>query len=224
MRTVVITRPAEQAQPWVDALRLRAIPVVHVPLLRIYAAGDEQLIQQAWRDIEQWTWVMFVSPNAVHYFFQYAQETLWPRSLRAGSPGEGTTQALIHAGVPAELIDQPKNHQEKDTAFLWQNIKHRDWQSARVLLVRGTSAKPPRNWLMDQLQEAGAFVQPLVVYQRESGIFLDNAQDWINSVQAHQACWVISSAESLDALAGHDWSQATAVVIHPRIAQAVRQL
>lgn len=224
MRTVVITRPVEQAQPWIDALRLRGFHVMHVPLLRITAAGEPELITEAWGKIHQWTWVMFVSPNAVHYFFQYANSTSWPQHLRAGSPGEGTSSALIKVGVPAHLIDQPEKHQEKDTDYLWHNIKHRDWQSSHVLLIRGMSSKPPRDWLMNKLQEAGAFVQPLVVYQRESGIFSDKAQSWIHSTQAHQACWVISSAESLNALTGYDWSQATAIVIHPRIAQAVRKL
>jgi Uroporphyrinogen-III synthase len=224
MRTVVITRPENQAQSWIDALRTRGVPVMHIPLLHISPAGDPQLIQQAWKEIHQWSWVMFVSPNAVHYFFQYAGSTPWPEHLRAGSPGEGTTQTLIEKGIPANLIDQPEKYQEKDTDFLWQNIKHRDWQSARVLLVRGTSVKPARDWLMNRLQEVGAFVQPLVVYQRESGIFSNEAQRWIHSAQARQACWVISSTESLNALTGHDWSQASAIVIHPRIAQAVRQL
>ena len=224
MKTVVVTRPENQAQPWIDALRSRGMTVMHVPLMHISATNQPELIQQAWKEIRQWTWVMFVSPNAVHYFFQHACATPWPQQLRAGSPGEGTTQALINAGVPAELIDQPEKHQEKDTDFLWQNIKHRNWQSARILLVRGTSAKPPRDWLMNRLQEVGAFVQPLVVYQRKSGIFSDKAQCWIHSTQARQACWIISSAESLNALTRHDWSQATAIVIHPRIAQAVRQL
>ena len=224
MRTIVITRSAEQASGWLDAFQSKGIAVMHVPLLRITAAEQIQPILNAWENIHHWNWVMFVSPNAVKYFFHYAEGRQWPPHLRVGSPGEGTTQALIEAGVSPNLIDQPHSDQEKDTDFLWENIKNRHWNSTRVLLVRGSSNRPPRDWLMNQLQEVGAFVQPLVVYQRESGIFSDEARTWITSEQARHACWILSSVESLESLAHYDWTQAAAIVIHPRIANAAYEL
>lgn len=223
MRTIIVTRPTHQATPWVDGLRSHGFHVKHIPLLRISPYGEKTLIEQAWSNIEHWTWIMFVSPNAAHYFFQYANNKKWPPHVRAGSPGEGTTQNLIQLGIPSTLIDQPESHQEKDTDFLWHNIKDRNWKTAQVLLVRGKSAKPNRDNLMIQLQEAGAFVQPLVVYQRESGIFSNSGLSWLHSEKAKQACWIISSSESLTALKDYDCSEAIAIVIHPRIAKAARE-
>lgn len=223
MRTVVVTRPAQQAQPLISALRQKGHTVVHVPLLQIQASPNFKEIQTQWAQLSHYAWVMFVSPNAVHYFFDHASSSTWPLTTRAGSPGIGTTQALITAGVPQHLIDEPHLHDEKDTEHLWQRIAHYPWKNKHILLVRGQSTRAPRNWLMHQFQNVGAHVKPLVVYQRQAAIFSSEIQTWLQTNEARKACWIINSIEAFEALSGHNWENAVAIVIHPRIAHAVRE-
>ena len=226
MRTVIITRPRHQAQPWLQALQARGIHTVNIPLLEISpcaSPSELHVIQQAQEKLNRYAWVMFVSPNAVDYFFEQACNQAWPASARAGSPGEGTTQALLRREVPLELIDQPGQNQHKDSEHLWQNIQHRNWKNTNVLVIRGTSsAQPPRNWLIEQLQGAGAQVDTLVVYKRQPVMPAPELQTWLRSTQAQQACWLFSSAEALKYLCDYNWTQTTAIVTHPRIAQAAR--
>lgn len=221
MRTVVVTRPAEQAQSLMSELRQNGYAVVHVPLLQIQASPNLKEIQSQWTQLSHYAWVMFVSPNAVRYFFHHASSP-WPLTTRAGSPGQGTTQALIAAGVPQHLIDEPHPHDGKDTEHLWQRIAHYPWENKHILLVRGQSRRAPRNWLMHQFQNAGAHVKPLVVYQRQAAIFSPDTQTWLQTDEARKACWIINSIEAFEALSGHNWENAVAIVIHPRIAHAVR--
>lgn len=227
MRQIVVTRPLQQATPWIDALRQIGLPVVHVPLLRILPLEDVSPIQKAWAHMNKWQWVMFVSSNAVHYFFQcnsHPHNPTWPLQLRAGAVGKGTAQALTNWGVPIQLIDQPAENQLKDSESLWQNIANRSWKNAHVLLVRGIStSRSQRDWLMNQLQKAGAYVNSLTVYERACVPLNASTQAWLASDEALKACWLFSSSEALGYLPKQNWAHAIAIATHPRIAKAAHQ-
>ncbi|RUS67185.1 Uroporphyrinogen-III synthase [Saezia sanguinis] len=225
MKTVIVTRPLHQAQPWIEGLQQHGFSVRHIPLLSIQAVADNQPLHHAWAQIDQYTWVMFVSANAVHYFFKGTQHVHWPSHLRAGATGNGTTKALTASGVAAHLIDQPAENQPEDTEHLWQQIADRHWSGTQVLLVRGRSAgnRPERNWLMHQLQHAGAQVQCLAVYQRCAPVFSADDLLWLGSHDARNSCWIFSSSEAIEYLPDYDWAQTTAIVTHQRIAQAAHK-
>ncbi len=113
---------------------------------------------------------MFVSANAVQGFFAAAGRRPWPAATRAWSPGPGTTQALVAAGVPAERVDAPPaDAAQFDSEALWPVIAPQLQAGLRVLLVRGAGAdgRPAgRDWLARQLQQAGARVDTVVAYAR----------------------------------------------------------
>ena len=228
-RTVVITRPDQQAQAWIDAFQGAGLDVVHIPLLRIEPVTPNKPLKDAWEQLDKWSWVMFVSTNAVTCFFDACPQGMrfeegWPEGVRVGAVGKGTAGALVAAGVPAELIDQPKDSDQKDSEHLWALIQHRDWQGAQVLVVRGSSEInwPERNWLIEQLQHAGADTQALAVYARCAPQWSNLQKEWINSAEAAFACWLFTSSEGVHYLPQQDWSKAIAVVTHPRIGEAVK--
>ena len=159
---VIVTRPAHDAQHWVEQLQLGGTSAHALPLIEIApasAAQDIDALQQAWQTLDRYAACMFVSGNAASYFFtqksllaqcKWAQPAInniaactlpgVPMGLRFMAPGPGTAAALLAEGVPAGQIDTPSaDALQFDSEALWQVVGQRDWQGRRVLVVRGQS-------------------------------------------------------------------------------------
>ncbi|MEG0448081.1 MAG: uroporphyrinogen-III synthase, partial [Comamonas sp.] len=104
-RRILVTRPAHDAQPWVQALREQGLNAVALPLMAIgpsAAPAVQQALARA-RDAAlvpgHYQAVMFVSGNAVQYFFEKNQplaldeQALLATETRAWTPGPGTERA-----------------------------------------------------------------------------------------------------------------------------------
>ena len=99
---VLVTRPAEQAAPWVERLRERGLVAEALPLIEIAPAADASALRSSWAGLATCRLVVFVSANAVLHFFAARPAGLdWPDGVDAGAPGSGTADALREAGVPA---------------------------------------------------------------------------------------------------------------------------
>ena len=226
---VIVTRPAAQAADWVLDLHGHGIDAVALPLIGIEAVGDAAPLVDAWRTLARRRLVVFVSPNATQHFFARRPEGFgWPRSVLAGSPGPGTTRALIELGVPAAQIVEPApGAAQFDSESLWVQLQPRDWCDADVLIVRGDGG---RDWLADTLRRHGAQVSHLSAYRRVAPQLDAAAQAVLRAALAEPAThlWFFSSSEAIDNLdalvpAGTDWQRARAVATHPRIAARARQ-
>ena len=157
---VIVTRPARECQHWVEQLQRSGFAAEALPLIEIGAAdsaADIQALQHAWETLEAYAACLFVSGNAVSYFFkrnkpvapviraQAAMKTIasessasLPPQLRFMAPGPGTAAALLAAGVPAQQIDGPApDAAQFDSQALWATVGARAWQGRRVLIVRG---------------------------------------------------------------------------------------
>jgi uroporphyrinogen-III synthase len=224
---VIVTRPLAQALPWVDALRDAGFDAHALPLIDIEALVDPAPVREAWAHLMGCAMVMFVSANAVQHFFALQPEEYgWPLSAFAGSTGPGTTAALQQAGVPAACILEPLPGAAFDSESLWARLKARHWRGQRVLIVRGEDG---RDWLGDQLREAGAEVVPVAAYRRLAPEPGQAGMALIAAAQADPAehCWFFTSSEAV----GHlkelapqaDWASSRALASHLRIAQAARK-
>ncbi len=159
---ILVTRPAHDAQHWVNKLQQAGFDAAALPLIEIASASgadDASALQQAWRDIGSYAACMFVSGNAVDHFFkpnvlsaqgvrlQYAMNNIaltdWQSlnpDLRFLAPGPGTAAALVANGVPAGQIDAPPpDAAQFDSESLWAVVGQRDWRGRRVLIVRGAT-------------------------------------------------------------------------------------
>ncbi|MDB5967529.1 MAG: uroporphyrinogen-III synthase [Polaromonas sp.] len=246
---VLVTRPARDAGRWAGLIRQGGFEAEVLPLIDIRPASahaDVAALLQARQALGGYDAVMFVSANAVDFFFgadeaaaQYprAQSAInsvaLPRRTRFLAPGPGTAQALLAAGVPVDQVDAPPaDARQFDSQALWQTIGGRAWQGSRVLLVRGHGHSVPgqaegRDWLMRQWQACGATVEVLSVYERRTPQ-LDAAQRALaTAAQGDGSVWLFSSSEAVanllvqPACAGADWRRARAVASHPRIAETV---
>ena len=136
-----------------------------MPLLEIAAADDLTPARTAWAQLADYAALMFVSGNAVTYFFAARPANAPPLSpqLRFMAPGPGTAKVLEAHGVPAAQIDTPAgNASQFDSEALWEVVGARPWGGQRVLIVRGQSGASPdasapgRQWLATQFETAGA--------------------------------------------------------------------
>lgn len=247
-RRAIVTRPARDAAQWVADLQQRGVPAVALPLIAIGPATQPALqaaLQQARADLGRWRALMFVSGNAVHYFFaSESAAALDPPALsaiktRAWAPGPGTRQALRDAGVAAAAIDSPApDAAQFDSEALWQQVQAQVRPGDRVLIVRGTTPEAAagpgaaggrgRDWLARQIEAAGGQVDFVAVYERGAPR-LDAAQLALARQAAHDgSVWLLSSSEAIAhlsaAVPGQDWQRAHALCTHPRIAEAARTL
>jgi uroporphyrinogen-III synthase len=225
---VLVTRPAREAQRWVQALGDQGIAAHALPLIAVAGAPDAQALERARVQLPTFAAVMFVSVNAVDGLLQDGA-TAWPVSgPRAWAPGPGTRHALRAAGVPPDRIDAPApDSPQFDSEALWQGVCGQLSPGDRVLIVRGADAQgrpAGRDWLAGRLQGAGAQVETVASYRRvlpawgaaERALASGSARSW----------WLFSSSEAVanlgQLLPGHDWRGARALCTHGRIAEAAQ--
>jgi uroporphyrinogen-III synthase len=228
---VWVTRAPQDAAPWIQGLNDLGLDAQSLPLMAIGPVADMHPVQMAWQDIAQYHAVMFVSANAVRYFFQAAtQPALSWGQTRAWVTGLGSRAALLAVGVPESRIDAPASDAPQwDSEALWAVIAPQVQAGQRVLMVRGADAQgrvAGRDWLSTQLQAAGVLVDPVAAYQRQTPLFSTEQRASAVQAAADGSVWLFSNSEAIAhlqaALPDQDWSQALAVATHARIAQHAR--
>lgn len=228
---VFVTRPAREAGQWADAFRARGLQAHALPLIAIAPAPDPQALAAYRAGLAGYRSVMFVSANAVHGLLPGARGG-WPAGTRAWSTGPGTRQALLEAGVPADLIDAPSAQAAQfDSEALWSLVGPCVAPGDRILIARGgdaTGRPAGRDWLATQLEAAGARVDVTVAYVRALPEWGANQRKLALEGARGRAWWIFSSSEGVANLAHlmphQDWSAAHAVCTHDRIAQAARAI
>lgn len=242
---LLVTRPAEQAAGWVDALRAHGVDAQPLPLIGIAALADTAPVRALWSELGRLDALVFVSANAVAQFFaQRPGAAHWPAQLIAAAPGRGTAQALRAAGVPAACVVEPAaDASSLDSESLWAVLGgRRDWRGAQVLILRGSdvidaAASPVgrgREWLAQALTDSGATVRVQAVYRR--GPVVPDAA-WLARLAAALAqpaghAWLFSSGEAIErlhALAHEEGivfepAAMPALVTHARIAERAHAL
>jgi uroporphyrinogen-III synthase len=236
---VIVTRPQQEARQWVHALAEAGYDAVALPLIGVAPAPDAAAVIAAWSRLPTYDAAMFVSGNAVDYFFALkpamapvftAQAAI---KTRAFVTGPGSHSALLRAHVDADSIDAPdRDAGQFDSEALWAVVSHRVQPGYRVLVVRGiggatgadVDAGVGRDWFANQVRAAGGSVDFVVAYQRLQPVMGEGERALARHAAEDGSVWLFSSSEAIDnlvsACAGQSWSQARAVVTHPRIAQA----
>ncbi len=246
---VVITRPAVDAQVWVDALQAAGHDALALPLIEVGPATHRQPVAQAWAQWAEFQAVMFVSAQAVRYFFDsqpaamradagQAASVTWAYGPRCWATGPGTHKALLQAGVPEACIDSPAaDATQFDSEALWQRVACQVKAVQPVLIVRGhdvsTDAGAPlngtgRDWLAQQLQVVGVTAQFVVAYERRAPVWSAAQQAQAVQAAADGRVWCFSSSQAIHNLAhglpAQNWAKARCIATHPRIAQTAQAL
>lgn len=235
---LIVTRPERDAQRWVHDLQLAGRNAVVMPLIGIGPVPDTTRLREVWMGLTRYVGVMFVSGNAVDYFFASKPakapefRSLVAPEMRAWAPGPGTACALHRAGVAPDRIDVPSlDAGQFDSETLWRLVKNQIHPGDRVLIVRGGAqghAGPGvgRDWFAAQVTQAGGHVEFVVAYQRHVPTFNAPERALAREAAVDGSLWLFSSTEAVlnlrQGLPGQSWGQARALATHPRIAQAAR--
>ena len=156
---VIVTRPRLEADVWVKQLQALHFDAVALPLIHIGAMANHADLTKVWMSLHQYSAVMFVSSNAVRYFYDSEMPVAnvftaydaikkivnlyeLPQNLRVWTTGPGTRDALLAQSVPIDVIDSPAvNGEQFDSEALWHIVKNQVKSGDKVLIVRGTSVR-----------------------------------------------------------------------------------
>lgn len=227
---ILVTRPRASAGTWVRGLRAAGLQAHALPLIEIVAEPMNDTLRSARERLVRWRAVMFVSGNAVRFFFRGMRWLPQLAGVRAWSPGPGTTQALIDAGWPTAAIDGPSAAAAQyDSEHLWAQVAPQVAHGTPVLIVRGGDAAGDvagRNWLAEQVVQAGGQLDQLVCYRRLAPQLSAQERAQAQAAASDGSIWVFSSGQAiahlLAVLPGQDWSGAAALVTHPRIGRSAQ--
>ena len=252
---VIVTRPETDAQAWLDAIQKAGHEAVYLPLIEIGPAPDTQAVDLAWQQWPRWQAVMFVSAQAVRMFFAQRPMQAGPRFW---ATGPGTRQALIEAGVAANAIDAPNaDSAQFDSEALWQVVSPSLKKQVPVLIVRGNedsldsnptltanatasaNSNPSNNqpvnpqgvgrdWLAQQIIQAGASVEFVVAYSRRPPQLSAPQLEIAKQAASDGSVWCFSSSQAVLHLQAQlpnlQWNKACCVATHARIAQTARDV
>lgn len=253
LERLIVTRPTQDAATWVEALRGEGWPAQALPLIAIAEPADTATRQLLWHWRRHWLdadAIMFVSAAAVQHFFSghVSRPTGAGVRTRFWAPGPGTArvlaQALARLGIGADRVDAPPaDAAQFDSEALWPVVVPQLRAGLSVLIVRGQSLDAPtvtpveqgvhgvagngRDWLIQQCEAAGAHIDGCVAYERRAPVWTPAEQALVSAASTAGSVWLFSSSEALAHLrasvAQPAWSQASALVTHPRIAATARE-
>ena len=156
---ILVTRPRDQAEPLVQALKRQGAHPVVFPLIRIEPMTDDSRLDSALTQLDQYEWVVFTSAHGVELTCGRMQALSIPLSNLAGRQvaciGPATAHALAALGVQADVI--PQEHVGEQLAEAMGEVA-----GTRVLLPR---AEGGRRALPEMLTQRGALVDEISIYR-----------------------------------------------------------
>lgn len=159
-RHIVVTRPLDQAANLCQALLDVGAMPVRFPVLVIRSVSDETPLLDMAIHLDDYDFVVFVSPNAVtHALRVMLRHRQWPLAVRAVTVGKSSELALAKFGIGNVLSPQGKFDSE---SLLAMPALH-DVGGKRVLVCRGDGG---RELLGETLSARGATVDYLTCYHR----------------------------------------------------------
>lgn len=150
--TVLVTRPQAQAVELIEAIRSVGGRVISFPVIEIVPRNENAISDDAAR-LPNADIVIYVSQNAVKYAIQYAGNAL------IGVIGPATAAAVTAAGYSVDI--EPESGYDSESLLVLSALK--EVAGKQIRIVRGDDG---RELLADTLQQRGASVRYLSVYQR----------------------------------------------------------
>ncbi|WP_348694405.1 uroporphyrinogen-III synthase [Duganella fentianensis] len=199
--TVVITRPAAQAQPLASQIAALGRPVVELPLLEISPLPEPAALLAALArlcaPVPGYALVAFVSPNAIDAAFAHLDR--WPAGVKLAVLGEGSRAALARHGIRPDQVEivSPAPDLPSDTEHLLQALDLPALKGQPVLIIRGESG---RELMADGLRAAGAVVDVVPAYRRQLPQLTSALAVLLRQLLARPCDWIITSSEALRGL------------------------
>jgi uroporphyrinogen-III synthase len=224
-KTIVVTRPRAQADRLAGLITAQGGMPVIFPLLDISPADDPAPLQSAINRLDQYSFAVFISPNAVDLSVPAILASRgWPAGLQAVAIGQSSVALLASYGVAPAIA--PVERFDSEALLELPELQRERVGGHRVVIFRGNGG---RELLADTLRERGAEVDYVTCYHRSSPA---NGAAPLNDLWAAKRldALTISSSEGLRNLAdlldsyGRGCLRETPVFVpHQRIADVAKE-
>jgi uroporphyrinogen-III synthase len=223
-KSVVVTRPAHQAQAFVRLIKGAGGRAILFPAIEIRDVKDPYSVTRLVDRLDQYDLAIFVSPNAVERAMKLISgRRKFPRRLQVATVGGSSVRALERFGVTGVLAPQGRY----DSESLLELPALAAVSGRRVVIFRGEGG---RELLGETLRERGAVVEYAECYRRVRPE-LDAApllQAWsrkeVNAVTATSSEGLRNFAEMIGPPGREQLTDTPVFVPHPRIAAAAQEL
>lgn len=219
---ILNTRPVGQNELLSQAIRSAGGVSIECPVLTIEPLESTARLIRELGCLSAIDQAIFISTNAVKFFFDEFDALVWPTSIKVSAIGEATRNALKKRGVRVDEAPALTGSESLLQRPSMQSVKNQT-----ILLVKGEFG---RELIADTLTKRGAVVRPLAVYRRNTTPLL---QDAIQSLWRQDAVDVIlfTSEQAMHTLfsslgeQAYDWLRSKPCrVMSERLAKVALQL
>jgi uroporphyrinogen-III synthase len=223
-RGILVTRPAQQAQPLAELVRQQGGHAILFPVLEILDATDPGQLNALIDRLDEFDLAIFISPNAVNKAMNLikARREL-PAGLMIATIGRGSGKELKRFGITGVIAPAARF----DSEGLLALPEMHQVAGKRVVIFRGEGG---RELLGDTLKARGAAVEYAECYRRGKPD-ADAAALLHLWARGELSAVTVTSADSLRNLydmlgkLGREWLKKTPLFVpHQRIAQVAREL
>ena len=223
-RTILVTRPADQAREVSEAIEAEGGCAVQFPLIEIIPVTQPAAFLPLASGLREFALVFFVSPNAVaHGLAGLRQVAPWPSGLEVAAVGAGTRRALEAAGFATVIA--PESGFDSEAVLELPAFSAEVLRGRRVLIVRGDGG---RELVGETLHARGARVEYLCCYHRrcpeaDPAPLLALARgDRLDAISLTSSVGIENFARIVGTGGLDHFAEIPGFVSHPRIAERLR--
>jgi uroporphyrinogen-III synthase len=223
-RSIVVTRPAEQAAALARRIEREGGRAIVFPAIAIEDVDDRSRLDAIVDALERFDMAVFISPNAAAKGMQAIRERRdFPPHVEVAAIGTGTARELESRGLARIIVPDARS----DSEALLERPELVEVAGKRIVIFRGEGGRPA---LADTLRARGARVEYAECYRRSkpAADTAPLAASWsrgeIDAVIATSSEGLRNFHEMLDAAAREALVRTPLFVPHPRIAEAARGL
>ncbi|NQU64930.1 MAG: uroporphyrinogen-III synthase [SAR324 cluster bacterium] len=183
-KKILITRDIAQTSGLKEKLAAQGAEIICVATIAISDPPDWSPFDKAAKTASEFDWIVFTSINAVkqtaNRLSKLSIESDRLKAIKKAAVGDKTAEAVIEAGWQIDLV--PEHFQAEG---LLEALLKSDVKGKQIWMPRALKA---RNFLIDELQKAGAVVTESPVYQNTipyenrgqlQQVLLHEKLDWI---------------------------------------------
>lgn len=222
--TVVVTRPAHQAQSLIEKIEQRGGKVIRYPVLTIEAPTDLVSVVKLINRLNEFHIAIFISANAVDQAMNFIEDGHLPEHIKVAAVGKATAKALKKQGQTVHIVPQD----EFSSEALLSHPALGAVAGKKVVIFRGEGG---RELLADTLTARGAKVEYAQCYRRGKPTNPNNTEllrHWANNdidvvtVMSNEA---LQNLYDMVGEVGRHWLQSTPIIgVSDRVVELAKQL
>jgi uroporphyrinogen-III synthase len=223
-KTIVVTRPARQAERLAKLIRAAGGEAILYPVIEIRDVDDPARLNGLIDRLDEFDLAVFISPNAAGKAIGLIEaRRALPATLAVAAVGPGTAKELAGLGI-ANVVAPGGRGDSEALLALPQLAQPR---GKRVIVFRGDGG---RELLADELTARGALIEYATCYRRvrpdldPAPLFAAWASRRLNAVTVTSSEGLRNLCEMVGAAGRALLAQTPLFVTHPRIGQTAREV